>query len=120
MTDEQFNKWCVSLKDVGHEVQLGSATARQRKLGWDAAMAHCPCRGWLAYPENKPDDDEPLLVAALTTDQKSVVQFAKYHDCQECGKIWELYEDLGEAVITHFMRIPALPAIHYVKTDSIN
>lgn len=36
---DKFNDWCISVKDCGHEVQPNSATARQRKLGWDAAMA---------------------------------------------------------------------------------
>jgi hypothetical protein len=34
-----FDEWCASVKDCGHEVHPNSATARQRKLGWDAAMA---------------------------------------------------------------------------------
>lgn len=34
-----FDEWCASVKDCGHEVQPNSATSRQRKLGWDAAMA---------------------------------------------------------------------------------
>lgn len=34
-----FDEWCASVKDCGHEVQPNSATARQRRLGWDAAMA---------------------------------------------------------------------------------
>lgn len=33
-----FDKWCESVKDCGHMVQPNSATARQRKLGWDAAI----------------------------------------------------------------------------------
>lgn len=75
---------------------------------------------WLEYPKNKPDDDEPLLVATLTTNQTSVVQFAKYHICPDCGEKWQLFEPLGEAVITHFLRIPKLPAIHHVKSNNIN
>ena len=34
-----FDEWSTSVKDCGHEVQPFSATARQRRLGWDAAMA---------------------------------------------------------------------------------
>ena len=36
---QSFEEWCVTVKDCGFEVQLGSATAYQRRLGWDAAMA---------------------------------------------------------------------------------
>jgi len=34
-----FDEWCASVTDCGHTVQPNSATARQRKLGWDAAIA---------------------------------------------------------------------------------
>lgn len=37
--DEAFYKWCESVRDAGHEVQPNSATAKQRRLGWDAAIA---------------------------------------------------------------------------------
>jgi len=33
---EDFDRWCASVKDCGYEVQPGSATARQRSLGWNA------------------------------------------------------------------------------------
>jgi hypothetical protein len=38
VNDGTFEQWCESVKDCGHTVQPNSATARQRKLGWDAAM----------------------------------------------------------------------------------
>lgn len=76
--------------------------------------------GWLEYPANMPNDDEPLLVAALTTNNLSVVQMAKFHVCDGCKGQWELFEPLGEAVITHFLRIPPLPLIHHSKNSAIN
>lgn len=39
MRDAEFYTWCESVPDCGYIVQPMSATARQRKLGWDAAIA---------------------------------------------------------------------------------
>jgi hypothetical protein len=75
---------------------------------------------WQSYPEERPDDDEPVLVAALTTQQTSVVQFAKYHTCPDCGGDWLLFEPLGDAIITHFLKIPKLPPIHHIKNNQLN
>lgn len=75
---------------------------------------------WLVFPDNTPNEDEPLLIAAITTDNTSVVQFAKYHKCPDCGVKWTLYEPLFDAVITHFMHIPKLPTLHHKLNSLIN
>jgi hypothetical protein len=56
-----FDEWCASVKDCGHEVQPNSATARQRRLGWDAAMSL------------KRESSNPMLMAAL----KDAVHFIR-------------------------------------------
>ena len=62
----EFDKWCASVKDRGHEVQPNSATARQRKLGWDAAM------DYLGMPRDRLD----------------MVRPASAPKCPHCNSTW--------------------------------
>ncbi len=75
---------------------------------------------WLEYPKNKPIIEEPVLVVMLTTDNISVVQFAKILSSDDQKDVWQFFETIQRGIITHFMKVPALPLIHHLKNDKIN
>lgn len=66
---------------------------------------------WKEYPKEKPEHDEPILIAMLTKGV-SVVQFAKFLVTGENTHEWQLFDASDVGTITHWLRIPPLPAIH--------
>ena len=69
---------------------------------------------WRDFKVEQPNQDEVCLVALLCDIEKSSVEFGKYH-IEDSKGYFQLFETRGQAVCSHWLRIPQLPPMHNFK-----